>query len=89
MSFSSHPPARDAPLLSAPELSTKPEQGKEAEEQVKQDKKPIMYEGPAEVVDVRKRIVAYSLPRAKARVAAQKRKRENPEPGSFLLLLNY
>jgi U4/U6 small nuclear ribonucleoprotein PRP4 len=53
---------------------------KKAEEDEK-NRKAYLVEGPKELRVVRSAIAEFSLPRAKARVLEQKRKREDPKPG--------
>lgn len=51
------------------------------EEEAKRENKPLLYEGPKQLLEIRKKILEFSIKRAKIRVGEQRRKRERPEPG--------
>jgi len=54
---------------------------KKIEEKKKVDNKPFLYEGPKELTAIRRKILKFSIARAKVRVEEQRRKRERPEVG--------
>eukprot|EP00462_Mataza_sp_D1_P027791 CAMPEP_0175177808 /NCGR_PEP_ID=MMETSP0087-20121206/34596_1 /TAXON_ID=136419 /ORGANISM="Unknown Unknown, Strain D1" /LENGTH=517 /DNA_ID=CAMNT_0016469835 /DNA_START=15 /DNA_END=1568 /DNA_ORIENTATION=- len=54
--------------------------GQQEQKQVAENK-PVLYEGSKEVEACRSKIAHFSLPLARARIAMQRRKRQDPKPG--------
>lgn len=54
---------------------------KKPEEIQKKDNKPFLYEGPKELTAIRRKVLQFSIERARVRVEEQRRKRERPEMG--------